>query len=516
MGAVKSSRQEPVLNDGLRFKPVHAKALVCALGLAVFAVDMVVPADVNTAMFYCFVIVLCAWTRSAVFLWTAAAAFTGLVFPGLLLSPPPITGPVSWVDWTDRVLAVAVLWLVAAFIYVRMRSFRLLQATIEARRNAENELRHKEARLRLAQQAGRIGSWEWDPVQDTYTWSPECYGLFGIDSEKTPFAARWMGAIHPSDRKVLEAAMARCAELQEFELDYRYEHPSQGTRWIHTRARMFTSHSGQQRMFGISHDVTEHRQVESFLEESKSLLESVVEQRTAELRTLSAKLLQAQDEERRRIARELHDSFGQNLASLKINLDQLAGTGSSAGRGYAHGAELLADCLQTVERCIVETRTLSYLLHPPLLDEAGFASAARWYVEGFAKRSKIEARLELPPELPRLTPDMEMALFRALQESLTNVHRYSGSASVDIDVTSDAEMVTLTVRDYGRGISEEIVKKFREHGSEVGVGLSGMRERMNELAGSLEISSTDGGTTIIARVPLSNPETREAPLTIVA
>jgi len=138
--------------------------------------------------------------------------------------------------------------------------------------------------------------------------------------------------------------------------------------------------------------------------------------------------------------------------------------------GQEETAGLVSDCLRTVQRCIVETRTLSHLLHPPLLDEAGFASAARCYVEEFDKRSEIDLRLELPDGLPRLTPALELALFRALQESLTNVHRYSGSSSVDIKVTMDAQSIVLIVRDYGRGIPEEILRNFHEHGSGVGVG----------------------------------------------
>jgi len=504
-----------MLADDRSFKPIHARTLVLALGLLVFAVDMAVPADLNVAIFYCFVLVLCAWTRSVAFLWAAAAVFTALIFPGLLLSRPPVTGPISWVDWTNRVFAIGALLLVAVFIHIRMRSFKLLEETIGDRKKAERELRESIARLRLAQAAGRIGSWEWNPVEDVYQWSKECYEVFGIDLEEPLFAERWMSAIDPTDRTALQSALTRWSEREEFDIDYRYDHPHRGTRWIHTRFKILTDESGHERMFGICHDVTERKQVEGLLQQSKSLLESVVEQRTSELRKLSVDLMQAQDEERRRISRELHDSFGQNLASLKINLDQLAVTGFSLNLGQ-ESAELVSDCLQTVQRCIAETRTLSHLLHPPLLDEAGFVSAARWYIDGFTKRSKIDARLEIPEHLPRLMPALELALFRALQESLTNVHRYSGSSSVDIDVTVEAGSVVLTIRDYGRGIPNGIVKKFRENGSGVGVGLSGMRERMNELGGSLEIESDKGGTVVVARLPFSKPEAKEARLTSVA
>jgi signal transduction histidine kinase len=143
------------------------------------------------------------------------------------------------------------------------------------------------------------------------------------------------------------------------------------------------------------------------------------------------------------------------------------------------------------------------------LDEAGFASAARWYVEGFANRSKVKMRLDLPVDFPRLASALELGLFRALQESLTNVHRYSGASEVDICVAADAEEVLLTVQDNGRGIAAEIVREFRDHGSGVGIGLSGMRERMIELGGRLELSSGDAhGTLVCARVPLSKPPSK--------
>jgi len=502
--------------DEHSFKPIHARALVLALGLLVSAVDLAVPADLNIAIFYSFVIILCALTRSVAFLWSTAAIFAALVFPGLLFSRPPVSGPFSWVDATNRVFAVGALFLVAAVIHFRMRSFQLLEDTISSRRKAEEELRQSTTRLRLAQTAGRIGSWEWNPVQDAYHWSHECYEIFGIDFDEKLFATKWMSAINEIDRAALQSAMMRWGEGEEFNMDYRYEHPRQGTRWIHTRAKLLVDKSGQKRMFGICHDVTGRKQVEALLEESKSLLQSLVEQRTGELRKLSVELIKSQDEERRRIARELHDSFGQDLASLKINLDQIAAAGSALNVRQEESAELVSDCLRTVQRCIVETRTLSHLLHPPLLDEAGFASAARWYVEEFARRSKIDVRLELPEELPRLMPTLELALFRALQETLTNVHRYSGTPSVDIDLAMDAEAVILTVRDYGRGIPHETLRTFREHGPGVGVGLSGMRERMNELGGSLEIASDHSGTTVSAKLPLSKPEAKQVHLTSAA
>jgi signal transduction histidine kinase len=226
-------------------------------------------------------------------------------------------------------------------------------------------------------------------------------------------------------------------------------------------------------------------------------MESLVESRTSTLRQLSLRLLQTQDGERRRIARELHDGIGQYLASLKMNLDQLQRCEDSEVR-----TELFSECLQAVERCITDTRTMSYLLHPPLLDEIGFASAAQWYVDGFAQRSGIRTKLDLPPELDRLAALVELTLFRILQESLTNVHRHSGSLAVEVQLKVDAQNVTLAVTDFGKGMPAEALRKFRGSGTNMGVGLSGMRERLADLDGQLDIRSDASGTTVSATIPL--------------
>ena len=200
-----------------------------------------------------------------------------------------------------------------------------------------------------------------------------------------------------------------------------------------------------------------------------------------------------QDEERRRIARELHDSLGQDLTAAKISLDMLAQDSPS------HSLHL-RDARQLVNRSIADTRTLSHLLHPPLLDEAGFVSAAKWYVEGFGTRSGIAIKLHLPERVDRLPRRTETALFRILQEALTNVHRHSGSRAVEVAVVADDARVVLTVKDYGMGVPREVLDRFWKTGN-VGVGLAGIRERLKELEGSLEIESNLDGTLLRATIP---------------
>lgn len=226
----------------------------------------------------------------------------------------------------------------------------------------------------------------------------------------------------------------------------------------------------------------------------------VTARRNAEeaVRKLSGRLLGIQDQERRRIARELHDSLGQYLAGLKIALEMLK-TSSSPEKNKA----LFAECSDILEKSIAETRTLSHLLHPPLLDEAGFASAASWFVTGFSQRSGIPVSLDLPENMPRLSEALEIALFRILQESLTNVHRHSQARSAEIKLELDAEQITMEVADHGKGMPQHVLQQLRGDGTKLGVGLAGMRERIHELSGTFEVNSDEKGTVVRATVPFS-------------
>ena len=233
------------------------------------------------------------------------------------------------------------------------------------------------------------------------------------------------------------------------------------------------------------------------MRQSHSQLELLVLERTAALQTLSQRLLRVQDEERRRVARDLHDSTGQTLTALKLSVALLRQRLENDERTRKE----LSDIALLADQALQEIRTTSYLLHPPLLDEAGFASAARWYVEGFAQRSGVKVRADFSPEVERLPDVIETALFRVLQESLTNVHRHSGTSEVDVRFWRAAQAVILEVRDYGRGIPEELLSRSGPI-RDFGVGLAGMRERVNELKGDLEIASADPGTMLRAIVPL--------------
>jgi signal transduction histidine kinase len=247
------------------------------------------------------------------------------------------------------------------------------------------------------------------------------------------------------------------------------------------------------------------------LHRAQSDLEERVQQRTAELNDanhslgeLSARLLHLQDEERRRIARELHDSVGQTLAALSMNL---AAVGADIER-LAKSATVIADSTALVNDMSSDIRTISYLLHPPLLDEAGLSSALTWYVRGFSERSKIEIDLRIPQDFGRLSRDLETAIFRMVQECLTNIHRHSESSVARILIAHNDGHVRVEVEDKGKGISPQQRSEIVSSPTATpGVGIRGMRERLRQLGGTLDIRS-DGegkGTIVTARLPAIEP-----------
>jgi signal transduction histidine kinase len=259
-----------------------------------------------------------------------------------------------------------------------------------------------------------------------------------------------------------------------------------------------------------AHDELESRVIERTgqLTQALARLEGEVKERKLaeeQLRQLSVRLMSLQDEERRHIARDLHDTTGQTLAAMKMTtaLIQRAAIGPGLQR-------LLADLNQLTDEAVRTIRTTSYLLHPPLLDEAGIASAAQWFVEGFAKRSGIRVQCEIPNKLVRPPRNHELVLFRVLQESLTNVHRHSRASAASVSLNIEGDHFLLEVTDNGAGIPEESLKRFREAAGEAGVGLVGMRERVHELAGRLEIQSSPGRTAIRVTLPAGAAKSRGA------
>ena len=263
----------------------------------------------------------------------------------------------------------------------------------------------------------------------------------------------------------------------------------------------------------VFHDASEQRQAEKALRQShqslseiRDNLEKRVRERTAELavanenlRGLSVSLMKVQDDERRRLARELHDSVGQLLAAIGMNIEVVR---SQSDKLDSKGARAVSDNAMLVQQVSSEIRTLSHLLHPPLLEIAGLPAALRWYVDGFSERSKLKVDLEIPSDLGRLPEDTELAIFRIIQECLTNIHRHSGSPTAAISIEHRNDCLIIQARDDGKGIPVEKQKKLTES-SLGGIGFGGMRERLRQLGGTLEIESTRTGTVVTATLRMT-------------
>jgi PAS domain S-box-containing protein len=267
----------------------------------------------------------------------------------------------------------------------------------------------------------------------------------------------------------------------------------------------------------VTRDITEKMQIyEALRKANEELGKEIVEKKEAQrklqesersLRLLSGHLLRTQDEERRRIGRDLHDTIGQWLAVLKMKLDSLQSTIAPPGNQFSQS---IGECSSMAEECMKEVRTLSYLLYPPMLEELGLKSAIPWCLEGFTHRSGIKTTFEISSGLPRLSRDVELAIFRVLQESLTNVHRHSGSPHAHIRVMMGDGLVSLEVIDDGKGIPREVLaESTKEDIGALGVGLRGMTERVRQLGGRLELSSNENGTTLRAMIPCVESATTE-------
>jgi signal transduction histidine kinase len=233
-----------------------------------------------------------------------------------------------------------------------------------------------------------------------------------------------------------------------------------------------------------------------------ALVHDVTARKSAEeeLRRVTAELLRLQDEERRRIGRDLHDSTGQSLAALEIDLAQL---GRETAKLSPEGRAQLEHCMRLARQCSAEIRTASYLLHPPLLDELGLSSALRWLADGLKARGGLDVRLQLPEQLPGVTPAEELALFRVAQEALTNVQRHSSSPWVAIRLRAEPGSLVLEIEDAGRGMPAAPTSDAESSGRFTGVGVAGMRERIRQLGGNFDVESTAGGTLVRACIPLS-------------
>lgn len=636
----------------------------------------------------------------------------------------------------------------------RAHEYRVLEqargealAEVDRAKRARQAIEKSEERLRLAQAAAQVGTWEWDPATNSSSLSPELQEIFGVEPSDARHAEKWASRVLPQDMPKVKAEMEAAARSGSMEFEYRYQHPERGLRWFYCKGRRFSRDENDTSMFGVVLDVTDRKQLEQAAQKAHEDLDVRVQQRTAELasateelraqaqllhlahdaiivrdlssaitfwnvgaektygwtsqealghvthvlfatqfpepledierklfetgswegelvhrrkdgseiivesrhalefddrrrpirilemnrdvtrhrqaeqrvveqaqlldlandaifvrtldskltywnrgaerlygwkkhevlgrlvpdilhtdfpipfpeiierltkhgdwegelthskrdgtrimvssrwtmwrdksgtplgyleintditerklaeqslRMLSARLLQLQDEERRRIARELHDSAGQLLVALDLNLASIQRESVNLEAGPAKS---IAESKELVQELSKELRTISHLLHPPLLDEAGLPSAVRWYVDGFAQRSKIPVKLELSPDLGRLPRDLETTIFRIVQECLTNVHRHSQSPNAEIHISRTGDRVMVEIRDEGKGMPAESQKRSTKPFMP-GVGIQGMRERVRQLGGQFEVQPVKPrGTLIRATLP---------------
>ncbi len=315
-------------------------------------------------------------------------------------------------------------------------------------------------------------------------------------SEGSGHGFGWLTYIHPDDSEEVEAHWIKSLKSGlNYEAEYRLRGKDGEYRWFRSRAVPIHDHEGKiLKWYGTCSDIHDSKVLEKSMRDTADRLEKMVDDRTTALRQLSSRLMALQDEERRRIARELHDGLGQELIAAKMMLD-----GILLDNSAQPSKEAAADASGLIDRAIQQTRSISHLLHPPLLDEVGLHSAVQWYVDGFTKRSGIDTSLQVTPQdFPRLTPELETATFRIIQEALSNVFRHSGAQKCWVMVAQGDTQIMVTVRDNGKGITSHIAEL--QPGS-IGMGIGGMRQRVREFSGELRVENANPGTLVEVVIP---------------
>jgi PAS domain S-box-containing protein len=394
---------------------------------------------------------------------------------------------------------------------------------------AQAEIGKLARQRQLALDAAKMGWWRYDAKTKVSHWDNAFKRIIGLSiNSGSPEVV--MERMHPEDRETARAkfwSVVESGDTKPYWNEYRIVRPDGSVRWIESHGTTEIEGKEEARRLvafsGTIQDITARKEVESALRASEeryrelaASLEQQVQARThelreqseelmrtsEELRILSGRLLQVQDEERRRIARDLHDSSGQILTAIGLDLANIAESAKSekvravspALPAQVEESQKLVDLLHR------ELRTTTYLLHPPLLDETGLYSAISWYVQGMTQRSGLNIEFEFAQDFGRLSREMELLVFRLVQESMTNIHRHSGSKTAGIRIRRVAEAITVEVEDRGRGIPPEKLAEIESGVS--GLGIRAMRERLRQFGGELKIHSNGTGTRVFVTIPL--------------
>lgn len=335
--------------------------------------------------------------------------------------------------------------------------------------------------LAQAEKVANFGTWEFDVKSRSAMLSAQLAGMLGAEPALPLPEEEYWNRVHsedrPESRQIVNTAIAEC---RPFQFMLRYVSPNHGLRYHFVRGLSIADEDGcTKSIIGVTLDCSDQTHAES------------------ELHRLSQRLLRARDEERRNIARDLHESTGQTLAALKMTLGRLRQT---IPERNAQACRLLSSTVDLVENAVREVRTISYLMHPPMLDEAGLRSALHWYAKGFSERSGLSVSVDVPDDFGRKGREIETTLFRIVQEALTNLHRYSGSRTATIRVSCHEGLISAEIRDEGCGLP--VRSPVTERGAPSGVGIVGMRERVKQLNGTFEIESGPGkGTCVRVLLP---------------
>ncbi len=393
-------------------------------------------------------------------------------------------------------------------LLTRIREREEIEYTLRRQRNelqeSERRFRRQLQEIRLAETALRSSEDRWRSVFENsaigfvladvsgkFVEANRAFQEFvGYTTEELK-TLTYVDITHPDDilrgAEVIEQLVS--GTKREVQLEKRYRHKNGTFIWTRATGTMIRGSDGAPRyLLGLVEDVTDRKLAQQELDAS-----------VTQLHALAGRLMHERDDERRRIAQLLHETTAQDLAALKMHLARVSRTAS-------HLSDVdraaLAESISLAEQSMTEIRTLSYLLHPPFLDEMGLLSALRWYVAGFAERSGISVDLELPEQFDRLPRDTETALFRIVQESLINIHRHAESETARIHLRYAARTLVLEIEEWGRGIPKASLERITSGEGVVGVGIAGMSERIERLGGRLELTSSARGTTVRVRVPI--------------